>query len=298
VEREVLPNTSVRVSYVGDRSSRAPSEYDLNLPRTFGPGSLQSLRPYQPWGEIRWIDPRGNARTHQLQIGSTRRAGDLTYQFEYQFTSALTDGAGPAEGWGSVGSVDYPFIAERNRGPMDGIVRHQAITNWVYNLPFGRGHRFLADMPTVMNHILGGWQLSGIGTFRTGTPYHINYTGSAVGYPSSGRVNVVGDWRVANPGVEGWFNPAAFAAPAPFTLGNMGRNSMWAPGYWNIDAGLMKNFRFSERYNLQLRSEWFNTFNHPNPNPPGNNLSVPSTFGRTTSFSAARVVLFGLKLNF
>jgi hypothetical protein len=298
VEREVAPNTSVRVSYVGDQSNNAPSEYDYNLPRTFGPGSLQTLRPFQPWGEIRWIDPRGNAHTNQLQIGSSRRSGDLTYQFEYQLTSSITDGAGPAEGWGSVGSVDYPFISARNRGPMDGIVRHQAITNWVYNLPIGKGRRLLSDLPAIGNHLLGGWQVTGIATIRTGTPYHINYTGTLVGYPSSGRADIVGDWHVPNPGVNGWFDPGAFRAPAPYTLGNIGRNSMWAPGFWNVDAGIMKNFRFQERYDFQFRSEFFNIFNHPNPGGPGTNLSVPSTFGRTTSFTSARVVLFGLKFAF
>ena len=103
---------------------------------------------------------------------------------------------------------------------------------------------------------------------------------------------------MANPGVNGWFNPATFSAPAPFTLGNVGRNSMWAPGFWNFDMGFMKNLRFLERYDVQFRAEFFNIFNHPNPGGPGANLSVPSTFGKTTTFSAARVILFGLKFAF
>ena len=60
----------------------------------------------------------------------------------------------------------------------------------------------------------------------------------------------------------------------------------------------MKNFRFQERFDVQFRGELFNIFNHPNPNPPGVNLSVPSTFAKTTAFSNARVILFGLKIAF
>jgi len=298
VEREVLPNTSVRVSYVGDQDHYAASEYDLNVPRTFGPGTVQALRPFQPWGEIRWIDPRGNAHVHQLQIGSTRRSGDLMYQIEYQFTSAITDGAGVAQGWGDTGGVDWPYNSARNRGPEDGIVKHLLVANWVYNLPFGKGRRLLSNIPAAANYILGGWQVTGISTMRTGTPFHVSYSSPLVGFPVSGRADVISDWRVSNPGVNGWFNPAAFRAPAPFTLGNVGRNSMWAPGFWNFDMGFMKNLRFREHYDVQFRGEFFNIFNHPNPSGPNANLSVSSTFGKTTSFSAARVILFGLKFAF
>jgi hypothetical protein len=140
--------------------------------------------------------------------------------------------------------------------------------------------------------------VTGIATVRSGIPYSITYTSSLVGFPTSGRADVVGDWTVSNPGVGGWFNPAAFRAPAPYTLGNAGRNAMWGPGFWNFDMGFMKNLRFAERVDAQFRSEFFNIFNHPNPNNPGANVSVPSTLGKTTSFSAARVILFGLKLSF
>lgn len=298
VEHEIAPNTSIRASYVGDQSHNAANEYDLNLPRTFGTGTLQALRPFQPWGEIRWIDPRGNAHTNQLQISASRRTGDLSYQVEYQFTSSISDGAGVAQGWGDTGGVDWPYNAARNRGPEDGIVKHQLVANWVYNLPFGKGRRWLPSVPTAVNYLVGGWQVTGITTIRSGIPYTISYSSSLVGFPTSGRADVVGDWHVSNPGVGGWFNQAAFRAPAPYTLGNVGRNSMWGPGFWNFDMGMMKNLRFGERVEAQFRSEFFNIFNHPNPNNPGTNVAVPSTFGRTTSFSAARVVLFGLKLAF
>jgi hypothetical protein len=95
-----------------------------------------------------------------------------------------------------------------------------------------------------------------------------------------------------------WFNTAAFREPDPFTLGNSGRNNLYTPGQWFFDGGVMKNLRFKERYNIQLRSEWFNMLNHANLNAPANNVSVPATFGQITSFTASRVISFGTKFSF
>jgi hypothetical protein len=298
IEREVIRNTSLRISYVGNRTTNASQEYDLNTPRDFGPGNLQALRPSQPWGEIRWVDPRGNAITHQLQIGSQRRSGDLTYAIEYQYTSALSDGAGANVGWGSTGSLDWPFDSRRNWGKVEGIQGQRVVGNWVYDMPFGKDKRFFNGVGKVGNLLVGGWQFTGIGTIASGTPFNVTYTSRLVGFPVTGRADIIGNSHVNNPGVNGWFNTAAFAEPDAFTLGNSGRNNLWGPGMWNFDAGLMKNIKFGERFSTQLRTEWFNAFNHANPANPGASLATPSTFGKITSFSTARVILFGLKLAF
>lgn len=297
-ERELLANTSLRVSYVGNRTTHASQEYDLNLPRTFGQGNFQAMRPFKPWGEIRWIDPRGMAVTHQLQIGATRRAGDLSYQVEYQFTGSFSDGAGANTGWGGTGGLDWPFDSRRNWARLEGVRPHLVTANWVYNLPIGRGRRLLSGLTPALDYLLGGWQLSGIASAGTGTPFHASYTSSLVGFPTSGRADVVGDPTVDNPTLGRWFNTAAFAAPAPYALGNSGRNNLYGPGVWYFDAGIMKNIRLAERYTLQVRSEWFNMFNHANPGSPGANVSVPSTFGKINSFTDPRVILFGAKLAF
>jgi hypothetical protein len=194
--------------------------------------------------------------------------------------------------------LDWPFDSKRNWARLEGIRPHLVTANWVYSLPFGQGRRFLSSLPSVAEHILGGWQLSGIASAGTGTPFHVSYSSRLVGFPTSGRADVVGNPNVANSTYERWFNTAAFAEPAPFTLGNSGRNNLYGPGAWYFDAGIMKNFRLAERYTMQLRSEWFNLFNHANPGSPAANVSVPSTFGQINSFGEGRVILFGLKLSF
>jgi hypothetical protein len=165
-------------------------------------------------------------------------------------------------------------------------------------MPFGRNRRFFNRIGKVGDLLVGGWQFTGIGTIASGTPFNVTYSSRLVGYPASGRADVIGDPSVDHPSVNGWFNTAAFAAPAPFTLGNSGRNNLWGPGMWNFDAGLMKNMKFGERFSTQLRTEWFNAFNHANPGNPGASLATPSTLGKITSFTAARVILFGVKVAF
>ena len=95
-----------------------------------------------------------------------------------------------------------------------------------------------------------------------------------------------------------WFNPAAFAVPAPFTYGNSARNLLFGPGFFNWDAAVFKQFSISERLRLDFRAEVFNILNHPNFGLPASNISVPATAGRITSASDARNVHFALKLLF
>jgi len=108
---------------------------------------------------------------------------------------------------------------------------------------------------------------------------------------------VVGDPELSNPSPARWFNPGAFAFPAPGTFGNAGRNILDGPGYQNVNASLVKNTNLNERVNLQFRAEFFNLFNHPNFNLPDNFLGSP-TFGVISSAKEPRHIQFGLKLLF
>jgi hypothetical protein len=118
-----------------------------------------------------------------------------------------------------------------------------------------------------------------------------------VGWPSS-RADIVGNTSGAG-NIAQWFNPAAFAVPAPFTYGNSARNFLFGPGIINWDQSLSKNTRIGERTNLEFRAEFFNIMNHANFDLPASNISVPSTVGRITSTSnAPRAIQFGARLSF
>jgi hypothetical protein len=131
----------------------------------------------------------------------------------------------------------------------------------------------------------------------SGEPYSVTFTSTTLGWPSS-RADIVGDPKVSNPSNAQWFNPAAFAVPAPFTYGNSARNMLFGPGFFGWDAAVFKQTRLTERVSLEFRAESFNVLNHPTFGLPASNISVPATVGRITSASDPRATQFGLRLAF
>ena len=190
------------------------------------------------------------------------------------------------------------------------------VFSYAYELPVGKGKYFGGSMSGVANGVLGGWQVSGITTAESGAPLTVtaNATDVANINPSSEteRANVTGQ-PVLPSGfkqtVETWYNPAAFTTPAPFTFGNVGRNTLRGPDSINFDFALLKNFRITESKQLQFRSEFFNIWNRANFAPPGGGSSGGfSTLGgeaqtavNGTNFmhifgaAAAREIQFSLK---
>jgi hypothetical protein len=180
---------------------------------------------------------------------------------------------------------------------IDGSDRTHALNfNFIYELPFLKNRRDLIGL-------LGGWQISGFTTYRSGSPLSIVDTTDTAGVgPGSGSQpwDVTGDVAVTGDRGFGlpWFNPAAFTRPSNGRFGNAGLNILRGPGMGNLDLAVFKNFRFLEnKLNAQLRAETFNTTNHPslanpNTNPRG------GFFGVVTSKSGERNLQLGLKVIF
>jgi hypothetical protein len=125
LETEVLPNTSVRASYVGNRGTHLERNFNLNDPAP-APGNVQPRRPYQPWGAITYLESGRSSITHQLQLGAVRRfASGLAFQFEYQYTHAL--------GEHTFGNAPMDNRNTRlDRGHLDFIRRHWATANYIF----------------------------------------------------------------------------------------------------------------------------------------------------------------------
>jgi hypothetical protein len=177
--------------------------------------------------------------------------------------------------------------------------------SYSYDLPFGKGKRYLADHGWVSS-VFSGWQTFGIVTLQSGRPFTVallpeidnSGTGrSVLGFGANDRPNLVGDPNLSTRTADRWFNTGAFVFPAPGTFGNAGRNILRGPGFQNVNASLVKNTSLNERLNLQFRAEAFNLFNHPNLNLPDNFLGSP-TFGRISSARDPRHIQFGVKLLF
>jgi hypothetical protein len=294
LDRELLPNLGVRISYVGNHSTHLPwYNYSLNFSRQQISGAIQPNRPYQPWADILLLAGGGNSILHQLQLEVIKRySNGLSFQIEYSWNRSLDDVP-------VVGGPQDPYNARADRGNSDQIRRHIFTYAGSYDLPFGPGKKFLPSPNPVLKQIVGGWQVSAITYLRTGTPFSPGFSATQTGW-RGGRPNQVQGAPLYpdNKTMDQWFNPAAFATPAPFTFGNAARNLLFTPGDIVVDLSVLKDFSLYERIKTQFRAEFFNFPNHFNWGGPGSNISVPTSVGRITGGGDARVVQFGLKVLF
>lgn len=177
--------------------------------------------------------------------------------------------------------------------------------SFVYDLPFGKGKKFVNAAPRVANLLVSGWQVNGILTFQTGTPIVLSGAFDQTSlFTSSQRPNNNGhSAALSHPTIAEWFNTSVFFQPPPFTIGNTSRTlpDVRNPGVSSADLSLFKNNYFGKesRYNLQFRIEAFNALNHTQFGGPNTSLQAGSAFGTITSTGVpARVVQLAAKFNF
>jgi hypothetical protein len=232
-----------------------------------------------------------------------RFRGGLQYGLAYTFSKAL----GVAESDYAVVSPYFPTRG-RNYGLLSYDRTHALVLNFLYELP-----NFAARASFRPAHwVADGWQVSAITSFISGAPFTpgfstttgIDMTGSAEG----ARINVVGTPRLSKGDRTFYqnFNTTAFALPAVGTFGNAGVGILRGPGINNWDVSVSKRFQlFSEARYIQIRSEFFNTWNHTQFsgldtgaqfNPAGQQLNP--TFGAFTSARPARMIQLSLRAVF
>ena len=271
---------------------------------------LDQIRPYRGWRGIAMVQPKYNSNYHSMQILATQRfSGASQVQLAYTWARNLTDNQSDRS---NAPQNHYDVKAEYGRAVLDR--RHVLTANYIYELPFyTRQHGFVGKL-------LGGWQASGIVTYQTGLPFTATYAGfdpAGIGFlnassPAGGRPYMFCD---PNQGgrrtIDEWFNYSCFQSStpgaAPAIPGNGTRGAIDGPPTFRVDFTLAKNIRFSERYNLQLRGEAFNLFNHTNfttlslaASTPHtvNAFGVHSNFGTVTATRDPRTIQLGAKFIF
>ena len=218
----------------------------------------------------------------------------------YTFSKFIDNVEGTTD-WALSGSATirnyYNLAAERSVDGDD--TPHSVVLSYIYELPVGTGKKFGSHMNRAVDTAIGGWQVSGISTFKSGFPLSINANNYASSlYGGNQHANVVGNPNnVTNRGIHEWFNTAAFQQTAPYTFGDAPRyfSNLRAPGYDNWDLGIQKWFNITEQFRLQFRGEMFNAFNRANFYAPNQTLGSGS-FGTITSAYPPRDVQFALKL--
>jgi hypothetical protein len=314
IQREVTANLLVDVSYVGNKGTKLPGFRNINAPAVItNPNGTQSagLRPYPTLWDIQWMENRVLSSYNALQVGMEKRfSSGLSASAGYTWGKALTESPDHLSTSAAAPGIDTGvFRAPQNgnnlkteRGPAEFDVKHRLAVSYVYELPLGRNRRWGQSWNAALNHILGGWQISGIHVFQSGLPLTPDLTGPTVlnlGAERIARPNLVGNPELPSSQrtVDRWFNTAAFVIPTPVpqAFGNSGVGVVRGPGMQSFDFSVAKKIAVSEQRYLQFRAEFFNAFNHANFNPPDIRADA-STFGRILSAGNGRIVQFALKL--
>ncbi|HXG95113.1 MAG TPA: TonB-dependent receptor [Blastocatellia bacterium] len=306
VQHQLSRNTSLEVGYVGNKGTHvfAGDGPAFNVNQPFSDLSIPNSDLRKPFfGRFGWtqgIDYYCNCadnRYNALQTKFETRIPGMSILAHYTLQRATNDDA------------DY-FIWDRSvtRGPTSFDRTHVFLFSDVMDLPFGRGRRFLSDAPRAVDFILGGWQVNSITTWMSGLAFTPGVSGANCSVNSGPcRPDKVGDPDVDNPDQHGWFKvgigpgtPWAKAAPGKF--GNVGRNTLRGPSFFNTDLSLFKNFRITEGQKLEFRAEIFNIFNKVNLSNPDSCVDCnPATAGKIFGLAPGarmRNVQFGLRYSF
>jgi hypothetical protein len=302
VERQLDKNTEAEIAYVASHGNHLDYPVDINqIPQSALSSTFNNANtPYPQYGTIAGAvnSSTSNYNSVQLQINHRLSSG-LTFNANYVWSHFLD--SQDSAGWGGRGGTQVyqnSHDPASNYGNSNFDVRHAVKGMFIYEVPIGKGRRFLSSN-AFLDEIIGGWQTSGTVVWHTGQPYTViaSSNNSASENPggnneSSQFLNVVGDPSAGGGTVKNWYNLNAFAQPAAGTFGNERRNSLFGPRLSEVDFSLGKNFAIRESIGLQFRIDAYNIFNHPsfaNPNTGesfGTNSSgqiVPTSASSITS---------------
>lgn len=291
-------------AYVGSKGTKLLAARDINQPRP----STQPFnpRPAPQFSDIIFQESSAGSSYHSFQARLQQRLDfGLSLLASYTWAKSIDN---TSNFFASTGDPNFPqdsynFRGERGRSNFD--LRQRFSASYSYDLPFGKGHRWLADSGWATT-LVSGWQSYGIISLQEGRPFTVallseidrsNTGRSNLGFGFNDRPNLVGDATSSNPTLQRWFNTSAFAFQPFGSFGSSGRNILEGPGYQNVNFSLVKNTQLKEELSLQFRVEFFNLFNHPNFDLPDNFLGSP-TFGRVLSAQSPRHIQFGVKLLF
>lgn len=321
--QHALPSDMLlEVRYVGTKGTRLPRFIEAN-PSVYRPGdtaaTVDSRRIYADcdssgqctFASVGLVNYASNSTYHALQATLSRRfRSGLAFSSSYWFSKTLdyvssmnVAGSAPRLVSGENDVAQNPFDLRAEHGPSLFDARHRWTANATWQLPF------LKDSGTFARAVAGGWQLNGIVTVSSGTPFTV-YDSRNVAQQGShpeisgfagSRPDVVSDPNLGPRTVDQWVSSTAFRRLDAITeagrFGNAGRNIVRGPGQSTLDLSLFKTWPTGEKIRWQFRFEAFNVLNHANFGVPVNDLVSPN-FGRILEAGPPRVLQVALKLLF
>ena len=293
VQRQLPGNVQLNVGYNGAKGTRLDTERAL-VPSCVATSTCTDLAASAPFI---YESSEGNSNLNAASVRVRKRMSKgLGISAQYVFSKSIDD-ASSIGGGGTVVAQD-PFDIPAERGLSSFNQTHRFTGNWIYDLPFGDGKRFLTK--GTLSHVIGGWQWSGDFTIASGLYYTPRVLGASVditrGVSGSQRSNVVPGESIqsGDPTTAEWFNTAAFCVPgincvgsSGTTYGDAGRNIILGPAQFTFNMAMNKTFTIKETRSLELLLQANNIFNTPYFS--GLNTTVNSLqFGQITGVANMR----------
>jgi hypothetical protein len=298
VQRQLLPSTVLEMAYVGGQARHLLGEYDENQPRVAARltaptgASVNYIRPYAGYAGIISRAPFFSNNYNSLQVSLNHRSHGLQVGLAYTYSKDLTTNSSDRS---NVATNSYDFSLDY--GPSTYNQPQTFTANYVYDLPFFKGqHGFEGK-------VLGGWEVSGITSFISGTSFTVTQphdpwdpTGANVGIGlGANRPDQIAPVHKLK-SVGEWFSTDSFAT-AIGHFGSERNGSLLGPGYNNWDLAAIKNLALFESYSLQIRGEFFNAFNHESFSTVDSSMGDAS-FGQVTAGHSPRRIQLGAKFIF
>jgi len=338
VQRQIGHSSAVDISYIGSAGHKLGLFWDANEPNVIvrDPGFRgtqapnEQLYPFPQWGGTSVGANIGNSTYHGLVIaGKMQLTNILTMNSSYTWSHGI-DNASSFFGATNSNPPDDSRNIRAERGNSDNDQRHRFVNAFVLDVPVGKGRAHLANVPGIVDQIIGGWTVSAITNLTTGVPFTV-FANTSIDF--SGFNNTVdrpdvvtaGPLTINRGNPDNFFDPSYFGkvgtnfcpgstvnrvtsgcAPAG-RVGTVPRNTFYGPGLINVDMAVGKTFPIKERFKLEYRADFLNLLNHPNFAVTSANRSMNNgAFGQLSSTSqfnggdtgSARVIQMTLKLRF
>jgi hypothetical protein len=327
VERVLPGNMNLELTYTGSQSWHLPRKLEANYNQPCGGDAHPLLDsnglPVFPASGL--CGPQGtgapgfvqagvgfslyskrydtNAFYNGLTVKLSRSVGALSFQTSYTWAKNISESDAYNSNnilTGVVQASLYPANFHLDRSESAFSRRHRFTEGVTYQLPFGKGRKYLNSGGT-SDKILGGWSISSLGTVQTGQPFSvlmgtgISGIGDAIDFPD--RPNQIRPNPIVGK-VNEYFDPTAFVSPLPGHIGTASRTPLVGPGLVQFDATIGKMFQIKEDKNVQFRADFFNILNHSNFGLPNSNMSSPQVGVISSTVTVPRQVQLSLKVNF
>jgi hypothetical protein len=329
IQHQLANTATLQVGYVGQRGTHlmVPMPY---LQRQLLPNSACATPPctapsvffsgnpkfQSDISQISGTASVGNMKYHALQaVFQTRYSHGLEYQVAYTFSKCMTDNSGYYGTWGSTqGTPASPYYQNLYNPHADYALcyfdaKHILSSYAVYEIPFGHGKRWGANVNGAVNQIAGGWSINPIISVHSGFPLALYDSGSAPNNVNSrgqrpdcgpGAGHVFGRKAAFDPasgkysGYQ-WFDNSPYTATGPEQFGSCpAQGPVRGPGFGDVDLSIQKNFPITERTRIQFRADFLNAFNRVNLNAPATSC-CGGTMGLINTSQDPRNIQFALK---